>query len=136
MPIFNDASGSIWENWMRDHGEWINDSKDPLEAIGKVLWTPFGAASTGVAAYVDEFERHPGGTLAKSAGVAVSMLIPGAGALAVAADAAAIAGGHVVGGEINRQQDGQDADQRLQEQTRSSVQRNAGARNELDSLFG
>ncbi|MCP9928827.1 hypothetical protein [Cyanobium sp. CH-040] len=135
MSTFGKASGSIWENWMRDHGQWITESRDPLEAIGKVLWTPFGAASTGVAAYVDEFERHPEGTLVKTGGVALSTVIPGAGAVAVAADAAAIAGGHVLGGEINRQQEGEAADRRVQEQTRASVNSNAAGRDELHDLY-
>ncbi|QNI71991.1 hypothetical protein CyaNS01_02897 [Cyanobium sp. NS01] len=136
MTIFGEASGSIWQNWLRDHGEWINESSDAFEAISKVLWTPFGAASTGFAAYVDEFERHPEGTFAKTAGVALSAVIPGAGALAVAADAAAVAGGHVIGGDINRHQDGQAADRRLLQQSKAAVQQNASGRNELDSLYG
>jgi hypothetical protein len=120
---------------MRDHGQWISESRDPLEAFGKVLWTPFAAASTGCAAYVDEFERHPSGTLAKTAGVAVSAVIPGAGAIGVALDAAAVAGGHVVGGELNRQQERSAADHRLAQQTRASVNSSATGRKELEDLY-
>lgn len=135
MSIFGNASGSIWQNWTRDHGQWLTESKDPGEFIGKLLWTPFGAASTACAAYVDEFERHPGGTLAKTAGIATSVVIPGAGLLGVAVDAAAVAGGQVLGGELNRQQDRDDTDQRVNAQTRAAVQNNAAGRNELDALY-
>lgn len=121
---------------MRDHGQWIAESNDPIEAISKFLWTPFGAASTACAAYVDEFERHPGGTLAKTAGVAASAVIPGAGVIGVAVDAAAVAGGHVIGSELNREQDRTDSDRRLHHQVRTSVQQNAGGRAELDDLYG
>lgn len=101
MATFGSASGSIWENWLRDHSAWINDSRDPLDCLGKILWTPIGAASTACAAYVDELDRHPSGTLVKTAGVALSAAIPGAGLLAVAADATAVAAGQVIGGELN-----------------------------------
>ena len=135
MSIFGNASGSIWENWTRDHIQWLSESKEPVDFFGKLLWTPFGAASTACAAYVDEFERHPGGTLAKTAGVASSVVIPGAGWLAVAVDAAAVAGGQVVGNELNHQQDRDDADQRINAQNRAAVQNNAAGRNELDALY-
>ncbi|KAF0653689.1 hypothetical protein L107_08863 [Cyanobium sp. Copco_Reservoir_LC18] len=135
MSIFGNASGSIWENWTRDHGQWLTESKDPGEFIVKLLWTPFGAASTACAAYVDEFERHPGGTLAKTAGIATSVVIPGAGLLGVAVDAAAVAGGQVLGGELNRQQDRDDVDQRVNAQTRASVRSNVAGRDELDALY-
>lgn len=136
MAFFGDASGSIWENWLRDHGQWIWDSKDPVEAVGKFLWTPFGAALTGVAAYTDELERNPAGTLVKTAGAATAAVFPAAGVFGLAVDGAAVAGGHVLGGELNRQQAAAQADQRLLQEHRQTVQTNTSGRSELDELYG
>lgn len=136
MAIFGEASGSIWENWMRDHGQWINESKDPMEALTKFLWTPFGAALTGVAAYTDELERNPAGTLVKTASAATAAVIPGAGLVGLAVDGAAVAGGQVLGNELNRQQAAEQADQRLTQQRRHTLQSNQSGRRELDSLYG
>lgn len=136
MATFGSASGSIWENWLRDHSTRINDSHDPFDCIGKILWTPIGAASTACAAYVDELERHPSGILVKTAGVALSAAIPGAGLLAVAADATAVAAGQVIGGELNAQDDRQAADQRLRQANHQTLERERAARHELDALFG
>jgi hypothetical protein len=136
MSSFGPASGSIWENWLRDHRDWMNESRDAGEFIAKFLWTPIGAASTACAAYVDELERRPSGTLMKTAGVAFSLAIPGAGPLAVAADAAAVATGQVIGDAMNTHEDRYAADhqQRLSNQQTLAQQREA--RQELDSLFG
>lgn len=136
MAVFGSASGSIWENWLRDHGSWISESRDPAECIGKLLWTPIGAASTAFAAYVDEFDRHPMGTAAKTAGVALSAVIPGAGVFAVAADATAVAAGHVIGSELNAADDRQSADQELRQANRQTLERQRDSRRELDALFG
>ena len=136
MTSSGSSSGSVWENWIRDHGTWMAESRAPGEFIAKLLWTPFGAASTGCAAYCDELARHPAGTLTKTAGVALSALIPGAGLLGVAADAAAIATGQVIGSGLNDDDDRLAADRRHRLANQQTLQRQSGARAELDSLFG
>lgn len=136
MTTFGHASGSIWENWVRDHREWMNESRDAGEFIAKFLWTPIGAASTACAAYVDEFERHPNGTLAKTAGVALSLAVPGAGPLAIAFDAASVATGQVIGNELSAQEDRNSADRQLHINDRQTLAQQRHARQELDSLFG
>lgn len=75
MSSFGPAAGSIWENWLRDHRDWMNESRD-AGGVPPIWKPPIRAASTPCATYDERLKRRPNGTLLKGAGASLWLTTP------------------------------------------------------------